>query len=98
MQGTHPWRELCAAHFGEPTEVTEVAAELAGGWKQLFAARARIAASSAPWERPSTYEVEAAGGRNLPGRQDPAQLVPPTSTLALLRGGGPCRQDGRAVS
>lgn len=41
----------------------EAAAERAGGWKRLFAARRAALREADPWLRPSSFEVEVSGER-----------------------------------
>ena len=62
LQGAQEqWRALFAARWGLLGPVQTTAAELAGGWHRLFASRHLVERQSAPWLRPSPWEVEAAG-------------------------------------
>lgn len=62
MQGSQPhWRYLFEERFGEATALQEDAAKLASGWQRLYAARHAMEKESQPWQRPTRFEVEAAG-------------------------------------
>jgi len=55
------WQGLWAQAFGDVTAVTVDAAELAGGWKPHYAERYKLRLGTAPWEKASEFEVQAAG-------------------------------------
>lgn len=46
------------------TELQVSAAKIAGGWHRFFGARHVIEKDAAPWQRPTAFEVEAAGGED----------------------------------
>lgn len=54
------WQATFATRWGSPTAIQRRASVLAGGWKQLYAARAVAERQNAPWQRPSEHEVRAA--------------------------------------
>ena len=63
MQSRHSdahWKHLFADRF-EVSEIQTEAAKLAGGWKRLYAARHSVDKEAQPWQKPSSYEVDAAG-------------------------------------
>lgn len=59
----------------------------AGGWKALFGARRGALAAAAPWQQPSTFEVEASGAAGLP-------LAHSTPLLQRLPRGRSCPRGG----
>lgn len=58
--------------------LAELAAKLAGGWKQLYRDKQSIENSAQPWQRPSTFEVEAGI------RQIAANAVPSVTSSGRL--------------
>lgn len=53
------WRQCAQQAWGDPQNfaLMSMAANTAGGWKQLFAAKKAAEKQSAPWNVPSTHEV-----------------------------------------
>jgi hypothetical protein len=62
LQDCALWRLEWENVYGDVGAVQEAAAEKAGGWKKLFAARAAALKEAEPWHKPSTFEIQASGG------------------------------------
>lgn len=55
------WRAEWENVYGDVGAVQEAAAVKAGGFKRLFAARAAALKEAEPWQKPSTFEIQASG-------------------------------------
>jgi len=90
------WRRHFEERWGEPSLVVRRAAELAGGWRRLYAAKHEVEREAIPWMRPTLHELNAAveniairGWSQLCGsKADRGPCHAPCSLLFLVDGSG----------
>uniref|UniRef100_A0A061RJK2 Collagen-related protein n=1 Tax=Tetraselmis sp. GSL018 TaxID=582737 RepID=A0A061RJK2_9CHLO len=95
------WRHHFEERWGEPNLVVRRAAELAGGWRRLYAAKHEVEREAIPWMRPTLHELNAAveniairGWSQLCGsKADRGPCHAPCSLLFLVDGSGSVTED-----
>ena len=97
------WRAFFEERWGPPSDLMIHAAELAGSWRSLYAAKHVMDAEAQPWTKPTSFELAAAvqniakGGLGITP-DDKASInsgaspemieEPPRSILFLIDGSG----------